>query len=83
MATIDSLGTSITQLSRRDLFRLLHTIRARRRERPPARKAAPAKVGRAPSKRTPKPQDLFALAGRMSQAQKDKLAAELMKELLT
>jgi hypothetical protein len=82
MATIDSLGTSILQMSRRDLFRLLHDIRAQRRKRPEKRISA-ARKAKSPSKSKPKSQDLFALAGRMSQAQKDKLATELLKELMS
>ena len=74
MATIDHLGTSITQLSPNDLFSLIHTIRGTRRTRPTARKAAPAKVARAPSGKRPKQQDLFAIAKGMTTAQKKQLA---------
>lgn len=79
MATIDSLGISITQMGRRDLFRLLHTIRAKRRERPVARKASSAKSR---AKKSSKTKDPFAIAGRMTQTQKDQLAAILLKEML-
>lgn len=81
MATIDSLGTSITQLSRRNLFRLLHDIRTQRRKRPEKRISV-ARKAKMPNKKSPRPQDLFALAGRMTQTQKDKLAAQLLKEML-
>ena len=79
MATIDSLGISISDMSRSELFTKLHQIRATRRTRPAARKSAPAKVSRAPSKKAPKQQDLFALANGMTAEAKAALAASLMK----
>jgi hypothetical protein len=80
MATIDSLGISILDMDRQDLFNKIKKIREVRRTRPAARKAAPAKVSRAPSKKKPKQQDLFALVQGMTSASKAALAAELMKD---
>jgi hypothetical protein len=80
MATIDSLGISILDMSRQDLFNKIKKIREVRRTRPTARKAAPAKVSRAPSKKAPKQQDLFALVKGMTSVSKAALAAELMKD---
>ena len=81
MAIIDSLHTSITDMPEDGVFNLLHKIRANRRLRPAARKKAPAKVARAPNKKAPKQQDLFALAIGMSSDRKAALAAQLIKEM--
>jgi len=86
MATIDSLGLSITQMSMPQFHELLSTIRAKRRTRPTQRMKdnakTPARVARAPSKKNPKTTDLFALASSMTQTQKDALAAQLIQEML-
>ena len=83
MATINSLRTSITEMQRPELFALLNNIRAIRRTRPERKqKAAPAKVARAPKKSNLKQQDIFSYTNGLSQANKDKLAAELLKGLL-
>jgi hypothetical protein len=79
MATIDSLGISISDMTRPELMAKIHKIRATRRTRPLARKSAPAKVSRAPNKKAPKQQDLFALANGMTTEAKAALAASLMK----
>jgi len=82
MATIESLGISISTQSNAELFERLRAIRNNRRRRPERKvrqKSAPAKTRRAPSKRAPKQQDLFALANSMSNEQKLALAAKLMK----
>jgi len=78
MATIYDLHTSISALPQQDLFELLRKIRAIRRTRPAAKKSAPAKTKRRPSRRKPKQQDLFALAEGMTESQKAALAASLL-----
>ena len=82
MATIESLNISITSQSPEDLFERIRLIRNRRRLRPTKAvraASAPAKTRRRPSKATPKPQDLFALANSMSPEQRQSLAAKLLK----
>ena len=83
MATIESLSTSITHMSRSALFDLLGKIRTQRRLRPaPRQKSTPAKVARAPKKGNLKQQDLFQYANGLSTNAKSDLAAMLLKELM-
>jgi len=83
MATIESLNTSITHMTRAALFEHLGRIRTQRRLRPPPRqKSTPAKVARAPKKGNLKQQDLFQYANGLSDGAKANLAAELLKELM-
>ena len=78
MATIDSLGTSISTLPSQEFYTLIMGIRAHRRTKPPPRRKAPAKTKRRPNAKAPRQQDLFALAGNMTNDQKAALAAKLM-----
>lgn len=80
MATLESLSTSITRRSPQELITLFTTIRAQRRKRPePKERKVTAKSTRAASKKAPRQQDLFALVGGMSQADKDIIAASLLE----
>jgi len=82
MATIHSLNRSISAMPRQALHDLLQRIRAQRRLRPERKlreKTAPAKVARAPKKSALKPNDVFAFAKGLTEAQKAALALELMK----
>ena len=82
MATIESLGTSISTQSNDDLYERIRIIRNNRRRRPERKvrqASAPAKTRRAPNKRAPKPQDLFAIANNMTNEQKLALAKKLME----
>lgn len=81
MATIDSLGTSILDLSRSRLYSLVMCIRENRRTRPSATRKAPAKCARAPSAKAPKQQDLFQLATKMTPLARAKLLAELTQQM--
>ena len=83
MATIESLHTSITQMKPADLTALFLRIRESRRRRPaPKVKAAKAN---AQSKRTtkrkkaPSQQDIFSMLNGMSEAEKVKIAQQLIK----
>ena len=81
MATIESLGTSISKLNMADASTLITTIRANRRLRPSKKlraKSAPAKTKRAPRKKNLRPQDMFAYAASLSPEAKMKLAATLL-----
>jgi len=83
MATIESLGTSVTKMSRQDLFTLLGAIRTRRRTRPAAKqKSTPAKVSRSPNKKNLQSKDMFQYANGLTSEAKSNLANELLKELL-
>ena len=80
MATIDSLGTSISTQSNDTLYERIRLIRNNRRRRPTKKlraKSAPAKTRRKPNARAPKPQDMFALVNKMTTQQKAALAAKL------
>ena len=81
MATIESLGPSITDLSPRDLTKKLMLIRENRRTRPTKKiraKSTTAKQKRAPRKKNLRPQDMFAYAASLSPEAKMKLAAKLL-----
>ena len=84
MATIYSLGPSITDLHYPDLLAKLSVIRTNRRRRPerPIRKArkeskAPTKVVRAKNHH-PKTKDISAAISKLSPEMKAMLAAELL-----
>lgn len=81
MATIETLHPSISAMSNDELYSKLRDIRNNRLRRPEkkVREAkAPAKVKRKPNPKAPKQQDLFALAGNMTDKEKAALAAKLL-----
>lgn len=82
MATIYSLGPSITDLSYQDLLSKLTVIRTSRRRRPERtiraeRKEAPTKVARAKNHH-PKTKDISSAISKLSPEMKAALTAELL-----
>ena len=79
MATIESLGKSISDMSTPELNDRLMKIRAQRRLKPEKKKPQRnARTAKKPSKKAPKQQDLFVAAKGMTSKQK----ADLLKALL-
>lgn len=82
MATIKDLHVSITQMSPEDRTQLLLTIRENRRRRPTkkvkAKKSTARTKRRAATKKNPSQQDAFAMLNGMSEAEKIKLAQQLI-----
>ena len=84
MATIYSLGPSITDLHYPDLLAKLSVIRTKRRRRPERPLRATKKESKAPTKVTraknhhPKTKDISAAINKLSPEMKAMLAAELL-----